>query len=77
MSGKNGNRVECSSECNKPTTPVTIGVTADKGTSDTPKEDAVLPNRYLGIKKNQKKNKTSKDVLEIKGKKCMRSIFIL
>lgn len=54
MSGKNGNRVERSSECNKPTTPVTIGVTADKGTSDTPKEDAVLPNRYLGIKKKQK-----------------------
>ena len=48
-SGKNGNRVERSNECNKPTTPGTIGVTADKGNSDTSIEDAVLPNRYLSI----------------------------
>lgn len=46
---KSGNRVERSSECNKPTTPVTIGVTADKETSDTSIEDAVPPKRYLGI----------------------------
>nr|XP_022287040.1 uncharacterized protein LOC111099860 [Crassostrea virginica] len=45
---KSGTRVERSSECNKPTTPVTIGVTADKETSDTSIEDAVPPKSSTG-----------------------------